>query len=136
MKKLILIIILFVSISSLAKAELLPIASFTIPTTDSQDIDNVWNNLRACLLINGFIFSNNSGEDKKIYISKTNYNNQLIVTKNPKYKFVELVFINYAKPAAFGLEEEDTFNKLKATVQNSIKSHAIEDSIPFKRTSN
>lgn len=136
MKILILIITLFISMSCLAKAELLPRASFTIPTTDSKDIDNVWNNLRACLLINGFVFSNNSGEDKKIYVSKTNYNNQLTVTKNPKYKFVELVFINYAKPAAFGLEEEETFNKLRVTVKNAIKGHTIEDSVPFKRTSN
>ena len=135
MKNLAAVFLLFLAISCSSKTSPVPMASFTIPTSSPQDVSAVWNKVRASLLTNGYAFSNDKGQDSKLFVLKSDQDAKVIISKNSDKGFVEVVFFHYKK-SGFGAEEERTFGNLKAAVQQAVNDHAVVDSVPFRRGRN
>lgn len=135
MKKLIVLVSLLIFvllIASRSSQTMLPMSSFIITTANNQDVIVVWNKVRVCLLLNGFAFLGNKNEDTKEFVLKSDQDASVILSKNAKNNFVEIVFL-HLKKSEFGEEEEKTYNVLKLAVKQAVSDHNVLDSVPFRR---
>jgi hypothetical protein len=131
MKKLIVIALLFVTMNCFAEAVFLPMASLDVHTTNSQEIDSVWNKLRIYLITNGFAFAGNTDENSKSFALISDQDLIVTLEKNLKLGHVNVVFLHLTK-SSFGQKDEETFKNLKASVEKAADGRVVEDIVPFK----